>query len=76
MGVQHKILRGEGVEKEAFEDMIRNLDFILEQQKTINELPLGRAYGFVCTENGWKGLNRNSYKASQGSKQEIMGLEW
>lgn len=51
---------------EAFEGMIRKLDFILEQQETINELPLRKACGFVCTVNGWEELIGNSYKAVSG----------
>ena len=62
----HEIASGKGIEMEAFEGMIRNLDFILKQQGTINELLLGRACGFVRTENGWKELNGNSYKAVSG----------
>ena len=42
---------------EAFEGVIWNLDFILEQD-TIVELPLGKACGFVCTENEWRKKDR------------------
>lgn len=51
---------------EAIEGMIRNRDFILKQEGTINELLLGRACGFVGTEYGWKELNGKSYKAVSG----------
>lgn len=66
MGVQHKTASGKGIEMEAFVDTIMNLDFILEQQETNSELLLGRTCGFVCIENGWKGLNRNSHKTIPG----------
>lgn len=42
---------------EAFEGVIWNLDFILEQD-TIVELLLGKACGFVCTENEWRKKDR------------------
>lgn len=58
-----EIASGKGIEVEATEGMIRNRDLILKRQGTINELLIGRACGFVCTEYGWEELSGKSYKA-------------